>query len=104
MRRRRYRTWHTGDQGDGPANKQAGYRQFRAWHRRRHSQPSVFRQGRSERQRRRLLCPAVQMLLSVSEQVIDFLWATASGMAIAFIYDLFRIFRKAVKTGSIAVF
>ncbi|NLH97300.1 MAG: spore cortex biosynthesis protein YabQ [Clostridiaceae bacterium] len=44
------------------------------------------------------------MILSVSEQVIDFLWATASGMAIAFIYDLFRIFRKAVKTGSIAVF
>jgi len=44
------------------------------------------------------------MILSVSEQVIVFLWATASGMAIAFVYDLFRIFRKAVKTSNVAVF
>jgi spore cortex biosynthesis protein YabQ len=44
------------------------------------------------------------MILSVSDQVIVFLWTTVCGMAAAFIYDLFRIFRKAVKTGSLLTF
>lgn len=44
------------------------------------------------------------MILSVSEQVIVFLWTTVSGMAIAFVYDIFRIIRKAVRTGGFAVF
>ncbi|NLK87123.1 MAG: spore cortex biosynthesis protein YabQ [Clostridiaceae bacterium] len=44
------------------------------------------------------------MILSVSEQVIVFLWTTVCGMAAAFVYDLFRIFRKAVKTGSLVTF
>jgi spore cortex biosynthesis protein YabQ len=44
------------------------------------------------------------MILSVSGQVIVFLWTTVCGMAIAFVYDLFRIFRKAVKTGSLVTF
>lgn len=41
------------------------------------------------------------MILSVSDQVIVFLWTTVCGMAAAFIYDLFRIFRKAIKTGNL---
>jgi spore cortex biosynthesis protein YabQ len=44
------------------------------------------------------------MILSVSEQVVVFLWTTVCGMAAAFVYDLFRIFRKAVKTGSLVTF
>lgn len=44
------------------------------------------------------------MILSVSDQVIVFLWTTVCGMAVAFIYDLFRIFRKAVKTGDLLTF
>lgn len=44
------------------------------------------------------------MILSVSEQVTVFLWTTVCGMAAAFIYDLFRIFRKAVKTGNLVTF
>ena len=44
------------------------------------------------------------MILSISEQVIVFLWTTVCGMIIAFVYDIFRIFRKAVKTGSLVTF
>ncbi len=44
------------------------------------------------------------MILSVSEQVVVFLWSTVCGMAAAFVYDLFRIFRKAVRTGSLMTF
>jgi len=44
------------------------------------------------------------MILSVSEQVIVFLSTAISGMVIALVYDLFRIFRKAVRTGSLVTF
>ena len=44
------------------------------------------------------------MILSVTDQVIVFLWTTVCGMAAAFIYDLFRILRKAVKTGDLVTF
>jgi spore cortex biosynthesis protein YabQ len=44
------------------------------------------------------------MILSISEQVIVFLWTTVCGIVIAFIYDLFRVFRKAVKTGGHVIF
>ncbi len=44
------------------------------------------------------------MILSISDQVIVFLWSVVCGAAIAFVYDLFRIFRKAIKTGSLVTF
>ena len=44
------------------------------------------------------------MILSVSNQVIAFLWTTVCGMAVAFVYDLFRIIRKAVKTGNMVTY
>jgi len=44
------------------------------------------------------------MILSVSEQVIVFLTTAISGMVIALVYDLFRIFRKTVRTGSLVTF
>ena len=43
------------------------------------------------------------MILSISGQVIVFLWTTVCGMVIAFVYDIFRIIRKAVKTGSLVI-
>jgi spore cortex biosynthesis protein YabQ len=44
------------------------------------------------------------MMLSVSEQVIVFLSTALCGMVIALVYDMFRILRKAVRTGSIMTF
>lgn len=44
------------------------------------------------------------MMLSISEQVIVFLSTALCGMVIALVYDMFRIFRKAVRTGSIMTF
>lgn len=41
------------------------------------------------------------MPTSISNQAHIFLWAVAGGMAIGFVYDLFRIKRKAVKTGAL---
>lgn len=41
------------------------------------------------------------MILSVGSQVYVFLCTIIGGMAIALVYDLFRIFRRAVKTGSL---
>lgn len=43
------------------------------------------------------------MILSISGQVIVFLWTTVCGMVIAFVYDIFRIIRKAVKTGGLVI-
>jgi spore cortex biosynthesis protein YabQ len=40
------------------------------------------------------------MMVSVSSQAYIFLCSIAGGMTIAFLYDIFRIFRKAVKTGN----
>ncbi len=44
------------------------------------------------------------MIISVSEQVLVFLSTAICGMVIAFVYDIFRIFRKAVRTGSLVTF
>jgi len=40
------------------------------------------------------------MITSVSNQAYVFLCTVIGGMAIALVYDIFRIFRKAVKTSS----
>lgn len=40
----------------------------------------------------------------VSSQVYIFLWSVAGGAAIGFLYDLFRIKRKAVKTGTLLTY
>lgn len=39
------------------------------------------------------------MIISVSTQAYVFLCTIAGGMAIALVYDIFRIFRRAIKTG-----
>ncbi len=39
------------------------------------------------------------MIISVSAQAYVFLCTIAGGMAIALVYDIFRIFRRAIKTG-----
>lgn len=44
------------------------------------------------------------MMFSVSSQAYVFLCTIIGGMAIAFVYDIFRIFRKAVKTGSVVTY
>lgn len=44
------------------------------------------------------------MIVSVSAQAYVFLFTIAGGMAIALVYDIFRIFRKAVKTGSLVTY
>ncbi len=44
------------------------------------------------------------MIVSVSAQAYVFLCTIAGGMAIALVYDIFRIFRKAIKTGSLATY
>lgn len=44
------------------------------------------------------------MIISVSAQAYVFLCTIAGGMAIALVYDIFRIFRKAVKTGSVITY
>lgn len=41
------------------------------------------------------------MILSVSSQAYAFILSVAGGMVIALVYDAFRVFRKAVKTGRI---
>jgi len=43
-------------------------------------------------------------MASVSNQAYVFLCTVIGGIAIAFLYDLFRIFRKAVKPGNAATF
>lgn len=43
-------------------------------------------------------------MFTVSTQATVFLWTIIGGMVIALIYDIFRIFRKAVKTGSLITF
>lgn len=44
------------------------------------------------------------MPISVNTQALIFIYSVIGGMLIAFIYDAFRIKRKAVKTRSIAIF
>lgn len=44
------------------------------------------------------------MIFSVSSQAYIFLYTVVCGMAIALVYDIFRILRKAVKTGSFATY
>ena len=44
------------------------------------------------------------MIISVSAQAYVFLCTIAGGMAIALVYDIFRIFRKAIKTGSVVTY
>lgn len=44
------------------------------------------------------------MMVSVNDQVHVFLYSIAGGMAIAFLYDIFRIFRKAVRPGRVAIY
>lgn len=44
------------------------------------------------------------MIISVSAQAYVFLCTIVGGMAIALVYDVFRIFRKAVKTGSVVTY
>lgn len=44
------------------------------------------------------------MPVSVKSQVNVFLWSIVGGVLIALIYDFFRIKRKAVKTGIIAIY
>lgn len=44
------------------------------------------------------------MIVSVSSQAYVFLCSIIGGMAIALVYDFFRIFRKAVKTGSLVTY
>lgn len=44
------------------------------------------------------------MIISVSEQAYVFLCTIAGGMAIGLVYDIFRILRKAVKTGSLVTY
>lgn len=44
------------------------------------------------------------MIISVSGQAIVFLYTIAGGMAIALVYDIFRIFRKAIRTGSLVTY
>lgn len=44
------------------------------------------------------------MIISVSTQAYIFLCSIVGGMAIALLYDIFRIFRRAVKTGYLAAY
>ncbi|HHV99946.1 MAG TPA: spore cortex biosynthesis protein YabQ [Clostridiaceae bacterium] len=44
------------------------------------------------------------MPVSVENQVYVFLWSIAGGALIALIYDLFRIKRKTIKTGIVAIY
>ena len=44
------------------------------------------------------------MPVSVKNQIYVFLWSIVGGALIALIYDLFRIKRKAVKTGIVAIY
>jgi len=44
------------------------------------------------------------MIISVNSQAYVFLCTIIGGMAIALVYDIFRIFRKAVKTGSLVTY
>lgn len=44
------------------------------------------------------------MPISVKNQVYVFLWSAVGGALIALIYDLFRIKRRAVKTGILAIY
>jgi len=44
------------------------------------------------------------MPVSVSNQAYIFLWSVIGGMLIAFIYDIFRIKRRAVKTHSMVIY
>ena len=44
------------------------------------------------------------MMVSVSNQAYVFLCSIVGGMAIALVYDIFRIFRKAVKTGRLITY
>ena len=44
------------------------------------------------------------MIISVSSQAYVFLCSIAGGMAIALVYDVFRIFRKTVKTGRLITY
>jgi len=44
------------------------------------------------------------MIFPVSRQAYVFLCTVAGGMAIALVYDIFRIIRKAVKTGSLLTY
>lgn len=44
------------------------------------------------------------MPISVTHQVYVFLWSIAGGMLIAFLYDLFRIKRKTIKTHILMIY
>ena len=44
------------------------------------------------------------MIMSISEQTILFLSTVGAGMGMAFIYDIFRIFRKFIKHSAIFVY
>ncbi len=44
------------------------------------------------------------MITPVCSQVIIFLYTVAGGAVAALVYDLFRIFRKAVRTGSFVTY
>lgn len=44
------------------------------------------------------------MPISIGNQAYIFLYSVLSGMLIAFIYDVFRIKRKAIKTGNIGIY
>lgn len=44
------------------------------------------------------------MITPVNSQALIFLYTVIGGAAIALVYDLFRILRKAVRTGSIVTF
>lgn len=41
------------------------------------------------------------MILSIGSQAYAFLFSVVGGMVIALVYDAFRVFRRAVKTGSV---
>lgn len=41
------------------------------------------------------------MPISVTNQAMVFLWSVAAGMAVAFVYDIFRITRKTIRTSNL---
>lgn len=44
------------------------------------------------------------MITPIYSQAINFLYTVIGGVAIAFVYDIFRILRKAVRTGSLVTY
>jgi spore cortex biosynthesis protein YabQ len=44
------------------------------------------------------------MITSVNSQAVIFLYTVIGGAAVALVYDLFRILRKAVRTGSLMTY